>query len=112
MDDEQLNRPVTVIVCKVREFDENGLPEKLDEAIAWLQRLRDEIPPAHRAIATIDIDSTAYWDEPAAWLTVEYTRPPTEDEIAERRATAKREKAAKTRRDRALYQELKKRFGD
>ena len=84
---------------------------KLDDVIASLQKIRDKIPEEYRAVADCDIDtSSGYEGSYYAHIEVNYWRPQTEAEIAERQRG--REEAAATRRAaaRAEYERLRKMF--
>src|SRR5579864_1132178 len=83
-----------VHVFRQEQYDGEWLPEKLSDAIAWLQEKLEIVPNEYRDSAKIEIDSVSSWkDSHYASIEISYQRPPTEAEIAERKAK-KAERAA------------------
>jgi hypothetical protein len=67
------------------------MPDNLAEAIEWLQGILATIPEEHRDSAKIEIDSTGgYEGSHYATIEIEYSRPPTEADIAERKEAARK----------------------
>lgn len=90
----------------------SGSDGSLVEVVNSFAHLVEMIPPEHRAQARCEIDSASgYEDSHYARITVEYTRPATDQEIAE--AVAHREAMAANDRNRdiAAFQALKAKLG-
>jgi hypothetical protein len=76
-----------VRVFRQERYDGDWLPEKLSDAIAWLQGMLDSVPAEYRDSAKIEIDSVSSWeDSHYASIEISYRRPPTQAEITERKA--------------------------
>lgn len=90
MTDEKFDYPTTIRVFKAEHYDGAWMPGNLAEAIAWLQNHLEAVPKLYRTSATIEIDSVGSWEDTHyAQITVEYQRPPTGAEIAQRIAIAR-----------------------
>jgi hypothetical protein len=76
-----------VRIFRQERYDGEWLPEKLSDAIAWLQEKLESVPTEYRDSAKIEIDSVSSWeDSHYASIEISYRRPPTEAEIADRKA--------------------------
>lgn len=86
------------------------MPQGLDDAIAWLQKLRDDIPEDHRGTAEIVVETNFRGVDHYPKITIFFDRPPTEFEMQERidRGLFLKEEAEKA--DRRCYELLKARF--
>jgi hypothetical protein len=82
-------------VVSIEQYDGDWVPEDLAEAIEWLQEKLSLIPEEHRGQARLLIDSRISYDSSYATVEIEYSRPATTEEIAERQ----REAAARAERD-------------
>lgn len=72
-----------ITVFSAQRYDGDWLPEKLDDAIAWLREKLGEIPAEYQDSAEIEIDSVgSYEDSHYASITIQYDRPSTPEEIA------------------------------
>jgi hypothetical protein len=87
----------------------------LSDFIGELQALLASIPEEHRDNASIDFDCTGSdWDCSRGELSIQYSRPKTEDELRKEREDADREKlrrkAAEAAQERREYARLKAKF--
>lgn len=86
------------------------IPDKLSDAIAWLQGYLKSVPVARRDSATLDIETGEY----SADVRITYKRPETNTEWKARKTdVARRAALAQTRaeeRERAEFERLKAKF--
>lgn len=81
---ENFNYSKTVQVFSGRSYDDDFLPDNLAIAIVWLQAKLSSVPAEFRDKATIELEGD--YDGGSPTLTIEYQRPPTDDEVTARRA--------------------------
>ncbi len=108
MDEKNLNWPVTVTLFAQERYDGDWMPEKLTEAVAWLQNFLAQVPDEHRNEATIDIG----YEEYSANIDISYQRPATEAEKQERLSNERRQTDRSTAERRQHYERLKTEFGE
>ncbi len=100
-----------VVFDEERPFcSEDWIPDKLEQAIVWLQKKLEKIPAEYRGTASFEIDSNVEYDCSILTMKISYHRPATNGEVWERLVASERSIAAIERRDRARYLQLKKRF--
>lgn len=88
---EKFDYTKTVKVLDWEQYDSKGwIPENLIDAIHWLQEILDGIPVEYRPEATIEIGSSTFHDSSTASILIEYQRPPTAEEIEERKQLARK----------------------
>lgn len=110
-------RTVKVRVLRASHYGCGGpVPEKLSDAISWLQDHLRSIPKACRASAKFEIESEGgYEGEHHVGVSITYERPETDAEWAERRADMERRQAlateAREAAERAEFQRLAAKFG-
>lgn len=103
-------RAVDVSVCDVEQYDAGWIPYNLAEAITWLQRHLVAIPEEYRASATIDINSTGYYDSQYAQIKIGYVRPENNEEVAGRVAAAQWAIKIAEDREREQFERLRAKF--
>lgn len=78
----------TVTVYDSSKNRGESIPDGLADAIAWLQSKLDSIPPEHREAATLELRTEVFYDSSSVAMEIEYSRPPTPEEIESRRRRA------------------------
>ena len=111
MDEENLNWPVTVTLFNQERYDGEWMPEKLTEAIAWLQKFLEQVPEECHQAASIEIGSTGgYEGDHYATIEISYERPPTAEEKQERLNKEQRDQVAQEANERRAYERLKTKY--
>ena len=104
----------TFTVLSVDSDDDDKWPEKLVPFIEWLQEALNQISPAYRDSADIELRTDSSYDTPCMTLKVTYDRPETAEEIADRemeeRVLRERDKRATERAERAQYERLRRKY--
>ena len=104
----------TFTVLSVDSDDADKWPEKLVPFIEWLQEALNQIPPAYRDSADIELRTDSYYDTPCTTLKVTYDRPETAAEIADRemeeRVLRERDERVTERAERAQYERLRRKY--
>ena len=108
MDEENLNRLVTVTLFDKERWDGEWMPETLTEAIAWLQQFLEQVPVEFRETATVDISG---FEDYAARIEISYQRPPTDTEKQGRLAEERQLNKERENKERRQYERLKAKFG-
>lgn len=104
--------PVEVVVFEQQRYGGEWMPEKLTDAVAWLQGLLEQVPAEHRDAVKIDIDSTSsYEDSHYATIKVSYWRPPTAEEREGRLAEAKARRENARSQEIAMLRSLQAKYG-
>jgi hypothetical protein len=85
---EKFDYSTTVKVFDAEKHDGDWLPERLEDAIEWLQEKLSSVPEEFRERVMIEINSQTDYDSSIASMTIDYQRPPTADEIEGRRNAA------------------------
>lgn len=112
MDEKELNWSVTVTLFDQEQYDGNWIPEKLTEAVAWLQGFLEQVPVQFRDKATIEISSVgSYEDSHYAAIEISYQRPPTHEEKQGRLAEERQRYDAREASEREVYERLKAKYG-
>lgn len=83
------------------EWSPSGFLADINDAIA-------RIPPEFRDEAVVDLEGG--YDESTS-LTIKYTRPETDEEVAKRVAEARRYARGKVENELRVYEELKRKYG-
>lgn len=86
------------------------MPTKLEAYIGVLQNILVDIPPEHRHTAQVEITFVPNYGDYAVKTVIGYTRPETDEEIAERTKAAIRATRASEERERALFEKLKAKY--
>lgn len=108
MDEKSLNQPVDVALFYKCGGSSDWMPEKLTEAISWLQKFLDQVPDEYRDVVTIEIDVDEYSPD----ICISYRRPPTEAE-KQSRLDKEQQQIDETRTYRRQeYERLKAEFGE
>lgn len=111
MDEKNLNWPVTVTLFDQERYDGDWMPEKLTEALAWLQGFLNQVPVQFRDKATIEISSvSSYEDSHYASIGISYNRPPTKAEKEARLTEEHQRIDAREASEREVYERLKAKF--
>lgn len=98
-------------------FDGDEMRTSLSDAISWLQELESKVPAEYRADATFEIEQEHdyYGGSSSLSVRVFYERPETDEEMADRIAhdaeNAAAARAMNEKRERAIYEELRRKFG-
>lgn len=79
--------------------------------VAWASGLLASVPEQYRSSATIDIDSSVYYDCAVTEIVVYYCRPETDDEMAEREQYEARRVAESEAQERREFERLAAKFG-
>jgi len=102
-------KTIKVTVYKADTF--SNLPKNAEAFIAFFQKQLDLIPEEFRSSATIDLDTSPFYDSVEETIEVYYSRPETEEEIQAR----EREAASKDIKQRLMkmahYEKLKSELG-
>jgi hypothetical protein len=71
-----------ITIFNQEQYDGDWVPEKLSDALQWLQLKLQEIPAEYRDSAIIEIDSAGgYEGSHYGHIEIHYTRPETDNEI-------------------------------
>lgn len=100
-----------VTVHSSRQYGQGFPPENLLAFRDWLAVQVKAIPKEYRNEAAISIVANMAYDMPVTEITIDYHRPETPEEAAERKAREAREDAVTQRREREDYERLKAKFG-
>lgn len=103
----------TITVFDKEQYDgEDWPPENAKEFLTWFTAKLEQIPEEHRSNAVIKIDSSQGLDDYCyARIIIQYTRPETEKDIAEREAEIKRRKDVIESIERQQFEILKAKYG-
>ena len=102
----------TITVFDKERYDGEWPPEPAMEFLAWMNAKILTIPAEYLHKATVELSSSSGYDDcHYPRITIEYERPESDDEMADRTRTNDRERKARESRERAQYEELKKKFG-
>ena len=113
---ERFKRTVRVVLQEQYDggpfdFGESYEDGSLNRVIDSLLAIRESIPAEHRASARCQIDSVgSYEGSHYARIEVNYARPETDEEWAERRTRDISEAQAERQREMAEYERLKAKF--
>lgn len=111
-----MKNTITVTVLDVESYEE-GFPASYDtpfvQFVEKMQELLSGIPEEYRDSARIHIDSESSWeDSHYASIKVEYSRPMTEEEIAESRRREAQQEANRLAQKREQLNRLKAELGE
>lgn len=118
---ERLNRPPSRWEIEARDrrgsvtvglFNDtpHDMPERLCDAIAWLQDFLDQVPKKFQRTAEVSFGTRYEYGESYTDLEIKYTRPETDEEWATRREELDERIRRQEQRARADYERLKKAF--
>lgn len=106
-------REVQITIFNQEQYDDEWIPDKLVDAIAWLTGKLEEIPEEFRAIAEIEVDSeSGYEGSHYGHIEITYRRPETDEEMATRLAEEKRCANARERDEMETLRRLKLKYGE
>jgi len=110
-------REVCVNVFFSEEYDPNWPNDEcykdgsLKKFMQWLAGVYESIPAEYRDAARIEIDSASgYEDSHNAAIEIEYWRPETDEEMAERERKDAQAREAEERKERETYRLLAKKY--
>ena len=95
---------------KVYEESWPTIPEKPSEFIAFWESKIDLIPEEHKESASIEIESSPYYDSSVLEVTISYTREETDEEQKIREFEEMRSKEEVRAREIALLNQLKQKY--
>jgi len=103
---------ITVSLFSKEQYDSEWIPEKLSDAIAWLNGFLEQVPPEWRNSATIGVGSVgSYEDSHYAQIGIDYERPETDEEWAARRVRVEMAVRERDEIDRREFERLRAKFG-
>ena len=108
MNEERLNQPVKVTLFCQNIWDDGWIPEKLVDAIPWLQKFLDQAPKKYRDQVTIEISADEYRPE----IDISYQRPVTGAEKQDRLMKEQQQIKRRTVERRQQYERLKAEFDE
>jgi hypothetical protein len=110
---EAARKSKTVLVVGEEEFEDGELvfDGMLDEVIASLVRIREEVPEEYRALARCKIDSDVEYDNPPARIKITYCRPEMDEEVTKRLQSELIQNEMRDREERAALDRLQKKYG-
>lgn len=106
---------------KVTVFEKDGVygslldggkyePDSVGDVIDWLTKLLASIPAEHQASARFEVESYSEYDSDKAVVRVTYTRPETDEELAERIAEEKERRQRNEAQERRQLDALKAKY--
>ena len=87
-------------------------PEKLVDAIAWLNELLEEIPEEHRSQTIITVESETDYDGHNPRVVIAYRRPETDEEMADRIRREKQGEEYRKARELETLKRLQEKYKD
>ena len=95
----------------IEQGDREWPPSDAAEFMAWFQKRMDDIPPEHRATASIELDSTMRYDSSCATIEFCYTRMETDEEEDARKRQAAAQESRRRYNELRTLAELQAKYG-
>ena len=77
-------KPKRIEVYSYADYDDDFPPTNLSDFVVWATEQMNKVPAEFRSTATINIDTTVYYDVGQVTIDIDYERPETDEETAER----------------------------
>lgn len=87
------------------------LPEKPDEFMAWWQDKLDMVPVEYKASAKIEVECYEGYGSGQLEVTVSYTRPENDEEVAKRELRERKNQELQERQELCEFERLKEKLG-
>lgn len=101
----------TVVFFDENQYDGEWPPENAIECVEWFAEKLTSIPAEYRNTAMIEIGSNSSYDSDYGHIMISFTRPETDEEMAEREGRESRRKRAEEEYERMQLMALKAKYG-
>lgn len=103
---------VKILVFNAEEDDTSFPPRNLPTFVKWVSEALESIPHEHRNSAEIDFFARTDYESAHVEITVDYSRPETDEEFEARYQSVARRAAQKEMAERKLLGELLQKYWD
>lgn len=102
----------TVIIYDNSNWKAEEPPLNVNALIEWLKLKLANVPEEYRDTCVIEYSATTEWDSPVLEIEMKYVRPETAEEEQARITEIAIRREAQMNHERAVYEQLKAKFGN